>query len=68
MEDAWQIMKNPTLPALLLLGAAFAADEPAQPAAAAEAPKEFVLFNGKSLDDWESVDVGGSGSWKWKAG
>ncbi|MDZ4405742.1 DUF1080 domain-containing protein [Prosthecobacter sp.] len=57
-------MKYPTLTVLLVLGAAFAAaeDKPAQPAAATpEAPKEFVLFNGKSLDDWETVDVGGSG-------
>lgn len=57
-------MKYPTLTVLLVLGAAFAAaeDKPAQPAAATpEVPKEFVLFNGKSLDDWESVDVGGSG-------
>ncbi|MBE2285576.1 MAG: DUF1080 domain-containing protein [Prosthecobacter sp.] len=51
-------MKRLLLPALLLIGAAFAADE-AKPAA--EAPKEIVLFNGKSLDDWESVDIGGSG-------
>lgn len=57
-------MKYPTLTVLLMLGAVFAAaeDKPAIPAAAKpEAPKEFVLFNGKSLDDWESVDVGGSG-------
>jgi len=26
-----------------------------------EAPKAIVLFDGKSLDDWEPVDVGGSG-------
>lgn len=50
-------MKRLLLPALLLFGAAFAADEPKT----AEAPKEFVLFNGKSLDDWETVDIGGSG-------
>ncbi len=59
-----ETMKYPTLTVLLVLGAAFAAaeDKPAQPAAATpEVPKEFVLFNGKSLDDWESVDVGGSG-------
>ena len=53
-----EIMKRFLLPAVLLIGAAFAADD-AKPAA--EAPKEIVLFNGKSLDDWESVDVGGSG-------
>ncbi|MFN0075512.1 MAG: DUF1080 domain-containing protein [Prosthecobacter sp.] len=51
-------MKRLILPAVLLFGVAFAADE-VKPAA--EAPKEIVLFNGKSLDDWESVDVGGSG-------
>lgn len=51
-------MKRLLLPALLLIGAAFAADE-TKPAA--EAPKEIVLFDGKSLDDWESVDIGGSG-------
>lgn len=28
----------------------------------AEAPKEIVLFDGKSLDDWQSVDAGGSGT------
>lgn len=28
----------------------------------AEVPKEFVLFDGKSLDDWQSVDAGGSGT------
>src|SRR5688572_26357792 len=24
-------------------------------------PAEIVLFDGKSLDDWETVDIGGSG-------
>jgi Domain of Unknown Function (DUF1080) len=28
---------------------------------AADAPKETILFDGKSLDDWQKVDVGGSG-------
>lgn len=28
----------------------------------AEAPKEFVLFDGKTIDDWQSVDAGGSGN------
>lgn len=51
-------MKRLFLPALLLIGAALAADDAKT---AAEAPKEIVLFNGKSLDDWESVDIGGSG-------
>lgn len=55
-----EAMKHPTLTALLVLSTAFAAAED-KLAATAEAPKEFVLFNGKSLDDWESVDVGGSG-------
>lgn len=27
----------------------------------ADAPKEFILFDGKSLDNWQSVDCGGSG-------
>lgn len=27
----------------------------------APSPKEWVLFNGKSLDAWEVVDIGGSG-------
>ncbi|MEZ5387084.1 MAG: DUF1080 domain-containing protein [Prosthecobacter sp.] len=52
-------MKHFFLPVLLLAGAALAADE-SKPAKAA-APKEVVLFDGKSLDDWEPVDVGGSG-------
>ena len=51
-------MKRLILSALLLLGAAFAAEE-AKPAA--EQTKEFVLFDGKSITDWESVDAGGSG-------
>ena len=35
---------------------------PAQEAPAKDAePKEWVLFNGKSLQDWETVDIGGSG-------
>ena len=30
-------------------------------ALAADAPKPIVLFDGKSIDDWEIVDIGGSG-------
>ena len=30
-------------------------------ALAADAPKPIVLFDGKSIDDWEVVDIGGSG-------
>lgn len=58
-----EAMRFPPLTALLVFGAAVAAaeDKPATPAAAPEASKEIVLFNGKSLDDWETVDVGGSG-------
>lgn len=59
MEDGRPIMKHVFLPALLLFGAAFTADD-AKPAA--EEPKEVVLFDGKSISDWESVDVGGSGT------
>ncbi len=36
------------------------AEEAAKPAAPAAA-KEWVLFDGKSLNDWETVDIGGSG-------
>ena len=36
------------------------AQETAKPAAPL-APKEWVLFDGKSLADWETVDIGGSG-------
>jgi len=36
---------------------------PAQePAKEAEPKTEWVLFDGKSLDDWETVDIGGSGT------
>lgn len=52
-------MKYLSFPILLLLVTAFVCAEDAKPAA--EAPKEVMLFNGKSLDDWEMVDVGGSG-------
>lgn len=55
-----EAMKHPLLAAFLVLGTAIATAED-KPAATPEAPKEIVLFNGKSLDDWESVDVGGSG-------
>lgn len=30
-------------------------------ALAADAPKPITLFDGKSMDDWEIVDIGGSG-------
>ena len=30
-------------------------------ALAADAPKAITLFDGKSMDDWEVVDIGGSG-------
>lgn len=55
-------MKFPAaLTALLVLGTAFAIADDKPVAAKPEAGKEIVLFNGKSLDDWEMVDVGGSG-------
>ena len=56
----------------ILLAAAHAADDAAKkPAgapdaktapAAAEEKKEWVIFDGKSLDDWEMVDIGASGA------
>ena len=39
---------------------AFAADAPK--AEAVKPAKSFVLFDGKSLDDWQNVDSGGSGA------
>lgn len=65
-----EAMKFITLTALLAFGSVLAAaDQAAKPvAAASEAPKEFVLFNGKSLDDWEMVDVGGSGEVEMEGG
>jgi Domain of Unknown Function (DUF1080) len=57
-----ETMKFPAaLTALLMLGTTFATADDKPVAAKLEAGKEFVLFNGKSLDDWEMVDVGGSG-------
>ena len=45
---------------LILSIAPFLASVAAEPVA--EVAKEWVLFDGKSLDDWEPVDVGGSGT------
>ncbi|MBL9132027.1 MAG: DUF1080 domain-containing protein [Verrucomicrobiaceae bacterium] len=50
---------------MLLAACALAADPVKKDAPKAEepaAPKEFVLFDGKSLDDWEMVDIGASGA------
>lgn len=54
-------MKLPLFAVLLLACLpVFGADE--APKAAAETPsKERLLFDGKSLGDWETVDIGGSG-------
>lgn len=54
-------MKLPLFVVLLLACLpVFGADE--APKAAAETPsKERLLFDGKSLADWETVDIGGSG-------
>lgn len=55
-------MKSLSLPLLLLLlGAVLCVQADDKASAEAQAPKEIVLFNGKSLDDWETVDIGGSG-------
>ncbi|GEP44055.1 3-keto-disaccharide hydrolase [Brevifollis gellanilyticus] len=61
-------MKIASLSALALLTCLIisTAQEPAKPAAPAapakEAATERVLFDGKSLDAWETVDIGGSGT------
>lgn len=55
-------MKLPLL--TLLLSAALTAtaqEAPAKTAPVAEAMTQWVLFDGKSLKDWEPVDIGGSG-------
>lgn len=55
-------MKLPLL--TLVLSAALTAtaqETPAKAAATPEAPTQWVLFDGKSLKDWEPVDIGGSG-------
>ena len=44
-------MRFPLLSVLFAASLAFAAD----------APKPIVIFDGKSLDDWQPVDAGGSG-------
>lgn len=45
-------MRNPFLALVPLLAIS---------AFAAETPKAITLFDGKSIDDWEVVDIGGSG-------
>lgn len=50
----------PLLLTSLLCFSILSAQETAKPASEA-APKEWVLFDGKSLTDWETVDIGGSG-------
>ena len=52
--------KTALLLPMLLLSAALAAD-PAKTDETEASPKEFVLFDGKSLKDWEMVDIGASG-------
>lgn len=60
-------MKIPAATFLIILAChalTLPAQEAAKPAAAppAEEPaKETVLFSGKDLEDWETVDIGGSG-------
>ena len=60
MEDSLvSAMKSFSISLLLLLGSfvgAFAEEKAPAPAA-----KEIVLFDGKSLANWEPVDIGGSG-------
>jgi len=53
-----------TISLLLLVAVTLCSEMPAldQPKSVAKAaPKEWVLFDGKTLADWETVDIGGSG-------
>lgn len=57
-------MKNSSAIALVLLLSSFGlrAQAPEKPAPEAKAAaEEVVLFGGKDLEDWETVDIGGSG-------
>jgi len=55
-------MKIAYLTSILFLASPFAAPaQDAQKPASEAALKEWVLFDGKSLDAWETVDIGGSG-------
>jgi hypothetical protein len=56
---------------MLLAVSALAADPAKKDVPKAEepaAPKEVVLFDGKSLDDWEMVDIGASGAVEMEGG
>lgn len=57
-------MKLPLLTLLqsvALSSLVFAQQEAGKAAATAETPAQWKLFDGKSLDNWEPVDIGGSG-------
>ncbi len=57
-------MKLPLLTLLqfvALSSLVFAQQEAGKPAPAAETPVQWKLFDGKSLENWEPVDIGGSG-------
>lgn len=69
VEDGGAFMKKTSLLLFVMLSALPAvAAEPSkpetkkEPAKAPEAAKEVILFDGKSLDDWEMVDIGASGA------
>lgn len=57
-------MKLPPLTVLqsvALSSLVFAQQEAGKPTPAAETPAQWKLFDGKSLENWEPVDIGGSG-------
>jgi hypothetical protein len=58
LASAVTMKKILTLTLFLSLALLSAQDTPKP---AETAPKEWALFSGKSLDDWETVDIGGSG-------
>lgn len=54
-------MRNPFIPLRTLVALVASLAALSSPSRAADAPKAITLFDGKSLDDWQTVDIGGSG-------
>lgn len=54
-------MRNPFIPLRTLVALVASLAALSCPSRAVDAPKAITLFDGKSLDDWQPVDIGGSG-------